>query len=161
MIDIEIRIEEKTVEDEILAANHLLHRAVPASIYDDVEDLKNRMAAVETEMIVNIVTGVEVATNERFNGKTVYCKAVDVGVLPNAGSNNIPSGLDMTAIEVVRIEGIAKNSNGTTIPLPNTSQNNTYSIGCFLTAGGNIQIGTNIDRSDYKGIVRIYYTKED
>lgn len=131
------------------------------SIFDDVTELQARIAALENQITTNIVTGQEVATNEKFNGKTVYCKAVDVGALPNAATKNVPSGLTMSKINIVRFEGIARNSGGTTILLPNATQTTTYLIGCFITAGGNIQIGTTIDRSDYTGIVRIYYTKEE
>lgn len=154
---ITITISRDTAVEEMREFNELF---MARGIYDDVEDLQHRVGVLETKMVTNIVTGEEVETNEQFNGKTVYCKAVDVGTLPNAGNKNVATGLDMSVINAVRIEGIAKNSNGTTIPLPNATPNNTYAIGCFLTAGGNVQIGTNIDRSDYTGIVRIYYTKE-
>lgn len=44
MISIDINIEEKTVEDEILVAKHLLRGAVPANIYAEVEALKEEMS---------------------------------------------------------------------------------------------------------------------
>ena len=127
-----------------------------ANIYDDVEALQAEFEAFKTAF--NLTTGQTVATNERFNGKTVYCKTVDIGSLPNATNKLIPSGLTMSDITVVRLEGVARNSGGTTIPIPNPTPSTSYLIGCFITAAGNIQIDTAVDRSDYTGIIRVYYT---
>lgn len=152
----------ETPEEEVEEVRALIGGAVPADIFSDVAELQEKVAALENEIIVNLVTGQEVATNEFIDGKRVYCKTVNVGALPVSGNKNVHSGLNMANIKIVRLEGIAINrlNSGTTIMLPNATPNNVYSIGCFVTAGGYVQVGVNMDRSDYDGIVRIYYTKE-
>lgn len=130
-----------------------------ANIYDDVELLQTQVAAMQTAS--ELITGVAIATNEKIDGKTVYCKLVDVGALPNATNKLIASGLSMTNVEIIRIEGTACNAAGTTIPIPNPTPATNYTVGCFVTAAGNIQLDTVIDRSDYSGAVRIYYVMKD
>ena len=132
------------------------------SVYDDVAALQTQVAALETTIASMqaanaLITGTAIATNEKLNGKTVYCKVVDVGALPNASNKLIASGLTMGDIEIVRVEGIAQNAAGTTIPIPNPTPATNYTVGCFITAAGNIQLDAVIDRSEYTGIVRVYY----
>ena len=134
------------------------------TIYEDVEALTARVAALETlvnglQTTVNLVTGQEVATNEKLNGKIVYCKTVDFGVLPNNATKTVASGLPMTQIEIIKIDGAARNTtnDGTTYQLGSSTPSSNYAISCFMTAGGNVQISTAVDRSDFVGIVRIYY----
>ena len=132
------------------------------TIYEDVAELQAQVAELQEQVAnmqyVNTVTGQAVATREKLNGKVVYCKTIDVGALPNATDKTVATGLNMSEITVVKIEGIARNANGTTIPLPNATQSTTYLVGCFVTAGGNIMIGATTDRSDYTGTVKVYYT---
>lgn len=156
---IQISIYGDNPTEEIKEFRELIEGgAAPASIYDDVAELQDKVAAIEGKLDVNYITGAIVPTNELADDKRIYCKTVNVGALPNATVINYPTGLNMNEINVERIEGVARNSGGTTIQLPNATQSTNYLIGCYLTAGGNIQIGTNLDRSDYKGVVRIYFT---
>ncbi len=130
-----------------------------STIYEDVATLQEQVALLQAG--INFAIGQSTTTYEKFNGKTVYCKTVDVGALPNATHKLVATGLNMANVEILKIEGVAKNSGGTTVPLPNTTPSTTYLIGCFITAGGNIQIDTAIDRSDYTGIVKIFYINND
>lgn len=137
-----------------------------SSIYEDVETLKEQVAALQTALATmesghTFIAGQAIATNEKLNGKTVYCKIIDIGALPNSTNKRISTGLDMNTVEIVKIEGIAINSTGTIIPLPNATPSATYVIGCFVTAAGNIQIDTAIDRSEYNGTVKIFYVNKN
>lgn len=144
------------------------------TIYDDVAALTERVAALEMQVAtmqtainnidtsVNYVAGQVVATNEKLNGKTVYCKTIDFGALPNATTKTVASGLTMNDIEIIRIEGIARNTSnaGTTYQLGSASPASNYSISCFVTAGGSVQVSTEVDRSMFTGIVKIFYVNK-
>lgn len=132
-------------------------------IYEDVALLQSQVAELQAQMTelqlpVSFITGEVTETKEAFNGNKVYCKTINIGSLPNATNKLVATGLNMSEVNIVRVEGTARNNAGTTIPLPNTTPTTSYLIGCFVTAGGNIQIDTAIDRSEYNGVVRVYYT---
>lgn len=139
-----------------------------SNIYDDVEALQTQVAALETTIAsmtnaFSLTTGTAVATNEKLNGKTVYCKTIDFGTLPNATTKDVASGLTMTDIEIVRIDGTARNTtnDGTTYQLGSSTPSSNYAISCFMTAGGSVRISTEVDRSMFTGIVRIYYVYKE
>lgn len=139
-----------------------------ATIYEQIEALEQQVATLQTMITTmqnqgNFITGAVIATNEKLNGKTIYCKTIDFGVLPNATTKTVASGLSMSDIEIVKIDGIARNTanDGTTYQLGSSSPSAQYSISCFVTAGGNVQISTQVDRSDFVGIVRIFYIEKD
>ena len=85
-----------------------------------------------------IVTGEECATNEFIDGKRVYRKRIDCGILPNATNKDIDTGLDfINSCTLIRMSGMAKYSSGLALPLPFVSVAN-------LT--NNIQININTEK---------------
>lgn len=108
----------------------------------------------------NITTGQELVTNEWLDEKQIYRKRIETGQLPNTENKAISSGLNMNEISVIKLEGIAKADNNTTIPLPFTTLTLEGSIALSLQANGNIHIQTGSNRSVYtKSYVDIYYIK--
>lgn len=109
-----------------------------------------------------ITTGQECATNEWIDGKQVYRKRINTGGLPNATNKAIQSDLDLSMITVIKIEGIARALNNTTIPLPFTTLTNEGCIALSIQSTGYIHIQTGSDRSNYyDSYVDLYYTKND
>lgn len=106
-----------------------------------------------------ITTNSENETNQFIDGKRVYRKRIPTGTLPNNTFKNISTGL--TNVDIIKIEGLVKNSSGSIFPLPFvTTSGITNNIQVNMTSNGsNIQISAGIDRSSYSGYVDIYYIK--
>lgn len=106
-----------------------------------------------------ITTNSENETNQFIDGKRVYRKRISTGTLPNNTFKNISTGL--TNVDIIKIEGLVKNSSGSIFPLPFvTTSGITNNIQVNMTSNGsNIQISAGIDRSSYSGYVDIYYIK--
>ena len=145
-------------------------------IYDDVENLKREVeklkeknAALEKcrndliqDMSDDLYIGEQTTINETFEGKRVCCLPVDLGVLPNAGTKTVETGLIMNTIEVIRFGGTAIDGAGNTFPLPNCPApscpvNSEYAISMYIKGDGNISITTGTDRSAYRGKALIYF----
>ena len=105
----------------------------------------------------------EQATGQKWiDGKEIYQKTIDFGVLPNNTTKTVISGI--TGIDIVlRLEGIANSSAGGAIPLPYVDD--TSKIGDVLLdfnkTTGNVRIISGSDKSVYYGYVTIYYTKSE
>ena len=93
-----------------------------------------------------------------IDGKPIYRKVVECGALPNSTSKNVATGIDFTVCNVIKIEGVAKNtstSNTDTIPIPFS---NVVAIGTTKT--GDIAISTTENFSIYTiSYVILEYTK--
>ncbi|MGN1399390.1 MAG: hypothetical protein ACI4WG_05285 [Erysipelotrichaceae bacterium] len=103
------------------------------------------------------VTGSAKITNETFNGKTVYCKTINTGSLPNTALKEIASGLTPSEITVTKITGVVYGE-GDSLPIPNPHPTLANAISCYLRSDGKICIGTGKDRTALSGFVQIYYT---
>ncbi len=100
----------------------------------------------------HMVPGVEYRTTERWNGKVVYAKAIDCGVLPNTNTKIVAWTPDSGSCTSVIGYG------GTTIgygALPNTIAGIELSVNT-----ANIMIKTNADRSSGTAVVWVKYTKD-
>ena len=93
-----------------------------------------------------------------IDGKPIYRKVVECGALPNSTSKNVATGIDFTVCNVIKIEGVAKNtstSNTDTIPIPFS---NVVAIGTTKT--GDIAISITENFSIYTiSYVILEYTK--
>ena len=107
-----------------------------------------------------ITTGIEFATNEYIDGEQVYRKRIDTGALPNAAGKQVSSGLTPSNINIVRIQGAAKATNGTQLPLPFVSVTAENCVSVSLQSTGNVQVQTGTDRTVYtQSYVDLYYLK--
>lgn len=108
---------------------------------------------------LNIITGEEVATTEWIDGKQVFIKRINCGPLPNNSQAQIDTGLNVSNITLIKMQGIMKN-NGTNeqYPLPFVYANSIDCVSMWLN-GEKLLINTGVDRSSYTGYVDLYYTK--
>ena len=107
-----------------------------------------------------IITGQEVATNEYIDGKRVYRKRINCGNLPNATSKTV--SLSLSNVNIIKIEGIAKNSSDASnnLPLPYIDPRNLQTcVMLSIISGYNIALVTAEDKSYYTAYVTVYYTK--
>lgn len=94
------------------------------------------------------------------DGKKIYEKTIDIGTLPNyavSGTKHVSHGIKPLN-RIVEISGVASSSTEA-IPLPHV---NPWSLSESIVVrvdGSNIIIGTNTDKSGYKGYVTLRYTK--
>jgi hypothetical protein len=92
------------------------------------------------------------------SGNTLYCKEIDFGALPNAGTKNVAHGISgLTSPKIFRLEfnwGIGAGQQ---------FENGTYAAGSQSMTPSvtttNIQVNTNIDLSSLTGMARIIYSK--
>lgn len=107
-----------------------------------------------------IITGQEVATNEYIDGKRVYRKRINCGNLPNATSKTV--SLSLSNVNIIKIEGIAKNSSDASnnLPLPYMDPRNLQTcVMLSIISDYNIALVTAEDKSYYTAYVTVYYTK--
>ena len=107
-----------------------------------------------------IITGQEVATNEYIDGKRVYRKRINCGNLPNATSKTV--SLSLSNVNIIKIEGIAKNSSDASnnLPLPYMDPRNLQTcVMLSIISSYNIALVTAEDKSYYTAYVTVYYTK--
>jgi hypothetical protein len=91
------------------------------------------------------------APAELWLGSPVYCKTINIGVLPNSSYAEIPHNLSAT--HIVRVEGVT--NYGSTIPYVYAT--NRIELGCSKT---NIYVTTTADYSYMQAYITIYYTKD-
>ena len=95
-----------------------------------------------------MVAGVEYRTTERYHGKSVYCKLVDFGNLPNNTYKDVAHGISNLQLAI----SVFGESNGDNLI------GNMYIT--YVNIGStNIRIKTNADRSGVSATVLIKYTK--
>lgn len=91
----------------------------------------------------------ERATSEKFNGKTVYTKLVEVGNLPNESIKNVEHGVDNVS-NFVEIKGFATHGSVW------ADLSSVASLQCTDTS---LRVTTDYDYSNYVGYVTLKYTK--
>lgn len=151
MSNIQVETEEVTEYEEYVAPGIF--------VKNDKGQYYNILGLMQMQNKTYLTIGVEIFTNEYINEKPIFKKRIATGNLPNVSFKNISTGLKN--IDVIKIEGIVKNSGGTILPIPFcTTTTNINNIQVMLTSNGeNIQITTGINRSDYSGYIDVYYTK--
>lgn len=105
-----------------------------------------------------ITVGQEEPTNEFIGDKRVYVKRLDIGNLPNATVKSVDHGLSNVKIE--RLEGVATNNGLQALPLPFASEQDVSSSIRLQSWGSYVSVYTGRDRSEFTGVVDIYYTKK-
>ena len=109
---------------------------------------------------INIITGVEIATNEFIDGKQVYVKRIDYGFLIN-GTLNIPHGLTNVTFEPYR--AFFKNvGSGSVFSIPRCypSDVTRYGVDCDVSSTTvNITGGTQYTGATFRAYVDVRYTK--
>jgi len=102
-----------------------------------------------------IITGEEFETNEYIDGKRVYRKIINLGAGPNNNSKSYAIGVE--ASKIVKLNVNMKNEI-VYIPLGFVNTSVTQMITYYVNET-NLVVQAGMDRSDYKVIAEIYYTK--
>lgn len=104
----------------------------------------------------------EILTGEKFGGKPVYMRLVDVGVLPNNTSKTINTGITNAYYFWIDPTYSMVISGGAAYPLPYVDPNNVAnSIAARIIANGQqVVITTHSNWSTYAGFVAVRYTKQ-
>ncbi len=94
-----------------------------------------------------------------IDGKPIYRKVIDCGVLPNATSKNVATGLDFTVCNVVKMEGFAKNvRTSDSTDIINVPYSNEVLLSTTKT--GHLSVYTSKDFSNFtQCYIAIEYTK--
>lgn len=100
----------------------------------------------------------EIEIGTWIDGKPIYRKVIDFGVLPNNTSKYVPhniSNLD----KVINIGGyIVKGNEYNPLPLMYRGSDSSYNTAIYVTAT-NIAMNNEKDRSGYSAVVILEYTK--
>ena len=97
--------------------------------------------------------GVEYRTTERWNGKAVYTKLIDLGALPNNTEKNVTHGI-ANLENALSISAFAKSADWQ-FTLPSSYAAETK----IVFAQQSVTITTTVDRSMYNGYATLKYTK--
>lgn len=159
------RNQPHNIMQPYVVTNYIIKAKMSASLTGQVIDSLDGDSTTDAPSVntvkkglkTNIVIGQEIATNEYIDDKQVFVKKINCGNLPNNTEKTYETGLDISKVTIIKIEGIAKHSNNTSIPL------NFYNGFAYISANinnmGKLSINTNTDRSDATGYANIYYTK--
>ena len=128
------------------ASGKIRYRIMNAGIWEDFASIGKQ-----------ITVGQEEPTNEFIGNKRVYVKRLDIGNLPNATVKSVDHGLSNVKIE--RLEGVATNNGLQALPLPFASEQDASSSIRLQSWGSYVSVYTGRDRSEFTGVVDIYYTK--
>lgn len=114
----------------------------------------------------NLITdGPVIKTGRKIDDKDEYVKRINVGNLPNASQKSVQIGLDLSKIEVTKLEIIPRNQNGDINSMPFVSSTNLgYQISYYFRKSQNgipensliIDTGT-LDRSMYSAKMNIHF----
>lgn len=104
----------------------------------------------------------EVDTGAKWiNGKSIYCKVIDIGYLPNNTDKLVAHNITNFG-SLIKIEGRAlRSTDNVWFPLPNTPHPRVnLNTSITLTVNStDVIIGTGTDRSNMTGTVTLWYTK--
>lgn len=128
------------------ASGKIRYRIMNAGIWEDFASIGKQ-----------ITVGQEEPTSEFIGNKRVYVKRLDIGNLPNATVKSVDHGLSNVKIE--RLEGVATNNGLQALPLPFASEQDVSSSIRLQSWGSYVSVYTGRDRSEFTGVVDIYYTK--
>lgn len=105
-----------------------------------------------------MVVGVEYRTTERFNGKPVYVKAVDMGKLPAANAKITIPYVSVTATPII---GFAVTSDRKMIPSVYYSASTNTRMEMHLSLENNtVSVYCTHDKSNATGVATVWYIKE-
>ena len=101
--------------------------------------------------------GVEYRTAERWQGKPVYVKIVNFGVLPNSGTKT--ASLNLGASRIISLEGIASGSAALAVPFPVCGLDMLIHAQAWITSGGVLTVITDTDMTGYIAVFTVKYVK--
>ena len=119
---------------------------------NDVKEYTNNSNSYSTD---------EVKTGEKWiDGKPIYRKVVDFGVLPNATTKTVTFDT-VSADTWVNVMALAKSTDGTVINIPYVDTSAASHSIAYVINDGRIQVNTgSVDRSGYnKCYFKLEYTK--
>ena len=104
--------------------------------------------------------GVEYRTTERYMGKPVYAKTVDMGAMPNAAIKEVAHGISSVRY-VIDLRIFARDEMNNYLYVPSTSGSDTTLTAASGVGGGSntVWVNTNADRSEMSGYAYLKYTK--
>jgi hypothetical protein len=104
-----------------------------------------------------MIVGVEYRTTERWDGKPVYTKLIDCGVMPNNTGKFVDIGENVKAKEIT---AIAVKSGDSVVQMPWLNESDGSLLARVTVLNGrNIYILTKSDLSEYTLSVKLKYTK--
>jgi len=107
---------------------------------------------------LNIYSTNEIKIGTWIDGKTLYRKVYDTGVLPDNTSKTVFT--NMSNVNIINMYGIAIANNGVKIPLPYVSTTSAYQVSISTQSNNDISITTGVDRTNYtSGYIVLEYTK--
>ena len=142
------------------------------SIYKNGQKVLGSIVAIDDNHIkevANTYSTSEMVIGKWIDGKPLYRKVINLGVLPNASTVNIPHNID-NLDRIISMMGMAKSpSQNLLLPFSygagkdgvnsdGTVKVNTVPINIYEQQG-NIVVNTLSDRSDMTGYVILEYTK--
>ena len=113
--------------------------------------------------VKTIDTSVDFSTSEVntgvkwIDGKTIYRKVIDVGPLPNSGTEDTPHGI-ANLDSVISAAGFCDNGSGNYRPIGYVPDLSNSGISIQI-AGSYVRIKTSISYTTYSGFVILEYTK--
>lgn len=107
-----------------------------------------------------IITGEEVKTNLVVDGKTVFCKRINGGNLPNTNAISLNTEIS-GEITAYKIEGMAFNpETNNQLPIPFVRPSSAISV-YYAKEENVIYVRTESDRTSYTYYIDFYYTYDD
>lgn len=127
-------------------------------IITDVDEYEERFVTIENDLaaLENYSTE-ETVVGTWIDGKTLYRKTINIGALPNAAESDIDHNIE-NIYQIVKIGGFAKSGN-TYIPLPFAPVTNLNTSIALMATTTQIKVITEMNRSNFTGVVTLEYTK--
>lgn len=133
---------------------------------DDLGNIVNCAIPRYEKLKYDLITdGSAIKTGRKIDGKDEWIKRINIGALPNASQKYVSVGLDLSKIEVTKLEIIPRSVNGDINSMPFVSSSNLgYQISYYFRKKQNgipenslvIDTGT-LDRSMYSAKMNIYF----
>ena len=118
-----------------------------ASNYIESKEFSNQQIYSTTEQLIG-----------SWNGKPLYRKVFNIGLLPNA--TNLTIAHNLPSIDMIRTNGSFGIANGYSVPIPNASAGSSINGQIAINVDrSNIYLTTNSNRSDLTGYIILEYTK--
>lgn len=112
-----------------------------------------------------MIIGKEYRTTEKYNGKAVYTRLIDIGDVPNNDTKSIrifEEGTDLTNIRMIDMSGIGISSeSGAQQIFPITTWSQGASVYAqYHSETGYLSVLARQDMSTYSGVFKLKYTKD-